>query len=96
MLRGMNATAVPSPFEKVCRLIGSYAAVGSIFDPPVSPQGVAKWADAGVPSERVLRIAEATGFEVTPHELRPDLYPNPDDALPRGARSSPDQGRAAA
>ncbi|EFA1534654.1 transcriptional regulator, partial [Escherichia coli] len=29
--------------------------------------------------EKVLRIAEATNFEVTPHELRPDIYPNPTD-----------------
>ena len=34
------------------------------------------------PSERVLAVAEATGWAVTPHELRPDIYPNPSDALP--------------
>ncbi len=34
-----------------------------------------------VPQSHVIAIYEATG--VTPHELRPDLYPNPEDALPR-------------
>ncbi|EIQ80106.1 hypothetical protein SF123566_8473 [Shigella flexneri 1235-66] len=33
-----------------------------------------------VPADRVLPIFNATG--VTPHELRPDLYPNPTDGLP--------------
>lgn len=34
-----------------------------------------------VPFTRVLPIYHATG--VTPHELRPDLYPNPTDGLPK-------------
>ncbi|HHB7561651.1 TPA: transcriptional regulator [Klebsiella pneumoniae] len=33
-----------------------------------------------VPQKRVFPIFNATG--VTPHELRPDLYPNPNDGLP--------------
>jgi DNA-binding transcriptional regulator YdaS (Cro superfamily) len=35
-----------------------------------------------VPSSHVLPVYQATG--VTPHELRPDLYPNPTDGLPAG------------
>jgi DNA-binding transcriptional regulator YdaS (Cro superfamily) len=84
----MDAT----PFAEACRLIGPYAKIGALFDPPVSPQGVAKWARDGVPPERVLPIAAATDFAVRPHDLRPDLYPHPDDALPEQRR----QGRAAA
>ncbi|EAB8633248.1 helix-turn-helix domain-containing protein [Salmonella enterica subsp. enterica] len=38
--------------------------------------------------EKVLRIAEATNFEVTPHELRPDIYPNPTDGLPVGDKAN--------
>ncbi|MFN2843388.1 Rha family transcriptional regulator, partial [Escherichia coli] len=29
----------------------------------------------------VLQVFNATG--VTPHELRPDLYPNPTDGIPK-------------
>jgi DNA-binding transcriptional regulator YdaS (Cro superfamily) len=95
MLAAMDqVTPSAPPFERVCRAIGSYAAVGAIFAPPVSPQGVSKWADAGIPSERVLAISKATGYQVTPHELRPDLYPHPDDGLPAEHRG--EQGRAAA
>ena len=87
MLSAMELT----PFVEACRLIGPYAKIGALFDPPVSPQGVAKWAREGIPPERVLPIAAATGFEVRPHDLRPDLYPHPDDGLPDEKR-----GRAAA
>ncbi|WP_273849087.1 transcriptional regulator [Serratia liquefaciens] len=36
-----------------------------------------------VPHDRVFPIFNVTG--VTPHELRPDLYPNPSDGLPQRA-----------
>jgi len=35
-----------------------------------------------VPSDRVLAVCAATAWKVTPHQVRPDLYPNPNDALP--------------
>ena len=35
-----------------------------------------------VPADRVLAVCAATEWMVTPHDLRPDLYPNPTDALP--------------
>ena len=34
------------------------------------------------PAEYVLAIAEATAWTFCPHDLRPDIYPNPADALP--------------
>jgi len=34
------------------------------------------------PPEKVLAVCEATDWQVTPHELRPDIYPNPTDGLP--------------
>lgn len=35
-----------------------------------------------VPAEHVLPLCELTGWRVIPHQLRPDLYPNPSDAMP--------------
>jgi DNA-binding transcriptional regulator YdaS (Cro superfamily) len=35
-----------------------------------------------VSAEKVLAVCEATDWQVTPHELRPDIYPNPTDGLP--------------
>ena len=34
------------------------------------------------PADVVIPIAEHLGYRLTPHQLRPDLYPNPTDALP--------------
>lgn len=44
-----------------------------------------------VAAEKVLSVSKATGWQVTPHELRPDIYPNPTDGLP----ADKVQGRAA-
>ena len=35
------------------------------------------------PPEYVIPIALATEWRVTPHELRDDIYPHPDDGMPR-------------
>lgn len=34
------------------------------------------------PADVVLPISESLNYRITPHALRPDLYPNPTDALP--------------
>lgn len=38
------------------------------------------------PAEVVLAIADFLEYRITPHDLRPDLYPNPCDALPSQPR----------
>jgi len=58
---------------------GSASALGAQIG--VSKMAVSLWRRNGIPAERVLPVFEATG--VTPHELRPDLYPNPTDGLPK-------------
>lgn len=40
-----------------------------------------------VPDGRVLQLCETVGWTTTPHEVRPDLYPHPDDGLPAERRS---------
>lgn len=45
------------------------------------------------PAETVIPIAATCHWKITPHDLRPDLYPNPDDALPPG-QSIPEQQAA--
>ena len=50
----------------------------------IKPMSVSRWKNryqGVVTADRVLQIYAATG--VTPHELRPDLYPNPSDGLPK-------------
>lgn len=53
----------------------------------VTYQAIRKWCATDVPPERVIAVCEATDWRVTPHLLRPDIYPNPSDAIPvRGMR----------
>ena len=50
----------------------------------VSVQAVYKWEKVGIiPAEYVLAGCEVAGWQVTPHELRPDIYPNPFDGMQR-------------
>ncbi|MBK0003400.1 YdaS family helix-turn-helix protein [Erwinia sp. S38] len=65
--------------ENAIRKFGSASSLGSVLG--VSKMAVSLWRKNGVPADRVLSIFNATG--VTPHELRPDLYPNPTDGLPK-------------
>lgn len=48
----------------------------------VSYQAIRKFERDAIPAERVIPIARATDWRVTPHELRPDLYPNASDGVP--------------
>ena len=69
--------------ENAIQQSGSASALGLAIG--VTKMAVSLWRKNGVPSTRVIQIYKATG--VTPHELRPDLYPNPNDGL-----SSQEQG----
>lgn len=40
----------------------------------------------GVPAEQVRPVCEVCDWQVTPHQLRPDLYPHPHDGLPEHLR----------
>lgn len=44
----------------------------------VTYQAIRKWERTGVPAERVLPIIRITHGQITPHELRPDIYPDPE------------------
>ncbi|MGD3057196.1 hypothetical protein ACP81J_26090, partial [Escherichia coli] len=35
-----------------------------------------------VPPKQVIPLCQLMKWEVTPHEIRPDIYPNPTDGLP--------------
>lgn len=45
-------------------------------------QTVNGWFKDKIPGELVLKVSKAVEWRVTPHELRPDLYPNPTDGMP--------------
>lgn len=85
------------PLLKAIRLapagtqLGLAAAINQLRpdQPELGQSAISNWLQRGrVPSERVLDVARAVGFGVTPHELRPDLYPNADDGLPADRRGN--------
>ncbi|VTM86732.1 Uncharacterized protein conserved in bacteria, prophage-related [Raoultella ornithinolytica] len=47
-------------------------------------QNISRWLNAKMPAERVIPICKLMGWEVTPHELRPDLHPTPISGIPEG------------
>lgn len=76
------ATEYKNITDKAVRVIGNVSAVSRLFGFK-SSQSVANWIERNkVPSERVLKLCELGGWCVTPHDLRPDIYPDPTHGLP--------------
>ncbi|EGG3069756.1 helix-turn-helix domain-containing protein [Salmonella enterica] len=46
------------------------------------PQTVSLWLKSQVPSHRVIPLCKFLNWEITPHQIRSDIYPNPTDGLP--------------
>ena len=68
--------------ETAIRAAGSARKLGDAIG--VTSMAISRWKNnysGVVPAARVIQIFRATG--VTPHELRPDIYPNPTDGLPQ-------------
>lgn len=67
--------------EKAIKKAGNASNLAALLG--IKPMSVSRWKTrykGAVPPDRVLPIFRITG--ITPHELRPDLYPNPTDGLP--------------
>lgn len=74
--------------DKAVRTIGRVSAVARLFNFKTS-QSVANWIERNrVPGERVIKLCELGGWVATPHELRPDLYPDPTDGLPANQQNN--------
>lgn len=53
----------------------------------ISPQAVNQWFSKSViPPRYVLPICEMTGWKIVPHDVRPELYPSPEDGIPAHLR----------
>ena len=50
----------------------------------ISVQAIYKW-DC-VPAERAIDVSRVLDWRVTPHQIRPDIYPHPDVGLPEELR----------
>lgn len=63
------------PIDLAVEILG-LKGIGMLFTPPITPQAVFKWTQAGVmvPAERCMSIEIATSGRVTRYELRPDVF----------------------
>lgn len=54
----------------------------------ISPQAVNQWFSKSViPARFVLQVCEFVGWKVSPHEIRPDLYPSLQDGMPKAEKA---------
>ncbi|EBX1067413.1 hypothetical protein DQ010_25370 [Salmonella enterica subsp. enterica serovar Oranienburg] len=54
----------------------------------VKSQAVSGWFNftGVIPADRAIPLSRILGWKITPHEIRPDIYPNPSDGLPHGGQ----------
>ena len=82
------------PLQKIVNLLNGQAALADVLktpEKPISQAHVWKWLNTtkeGIPAIHVIKACDAVNYQVTPHELRPDLYPHPEDGLPDSLRKS--------
>ncbi|MBJ9210623.1 helix-turn-helix domain-containing protein [Citrobacter freundii] len=57
----------------------------------VKSQAVSGWLNFTgiIPADRVIPLSQVLGWKITPHELRPDIYPNHTDGLPPRLEHNP-------
>lgn len=77
-----NETIVLKAVKAAIEAVGTQTAVVRKFGFK-SGQSVPNWILRNrVPGDHVIKLCEMGGWVVTPHELRPDIYPDPSYGLP--------------
>jgi hypothetical protein len=83
-----------SYLKKVVKLVGSQALLAKLVNKiqpgaKLTQAHIWKWINStalGIPGEYVISACHVVNWQVTPHQLRPDLYPHPSDGLPEHMR----------
>jgi DNA-binding transcriptional regulator YdaS (Cro superfamily) len=71
-MNDISRSQVEGPFELAVDAIGGWAELGRRTG--VSPQAAHKW-KLKVPADKIKNVLRALEGRVTPHDVRPDLYP---------------------
>lgn len=72
-----------TPLDEAIKILGGQSALAAKVG--VKQAHVWNWLNRQgrqVPASKALAVAKATRWQISPHELRPDIYPNPTDGLP--------------
>lgn len=73
--------------EKAIKHAGSQQALAGLIGG--AQTRISEWKRSGqVAAGSVIPVCAAVEWVVTPHQLRPDIYPHPDDGLPASLRVS--------
>lgn len=78
-----------SPLERSIDICGGQTALAKSIG--VKQCNVWSWVNRfgnKVPAEFSISVSRSTNWQVTPHQLRPDIYPNPQDGLPDDMRAA--------
>lgn len=85
----LNSGMSTTPLEESIEICGGQTALARAIG--VRQGNIWSWINRfgnKVPPESVLSVSAATEWRVTPHELRPDIYPHPHDGLPEHLRTA--------
>ena len=63
--------------KQIIKSLGGPVAIANILG--IKPQAVSQWQH--IPTDHVLKLAETTAWEITPNQMRPDIYPNASDGI---------------
>lgn len=66
-------------FQKIKDVFGSQSALARRLG--LEPMAVSQWKSRGrIPAERCREISRLSDGRILPHEIRPDIYPAPNEA----------------
>lgn len=75
-----------NPINKAVEFCGGVSALANRINEKANT--ISMWIQRGnIPSEKVLSVSKATEYQITPHQLRSDLYPYQFDGLPQHMRA---------
>ena len=83
---------IETPLEKVIRISTSQVSLAEKVKSngvKLEQSTISAWFnrfEQSVGASYVLAVSAAVDWQVSPHELRPDLYPHPEDGLPAHLR----------
>lgn len=75
--------------QRAISIAGNPTKLAESIGGKTTPSHVYNWLNRdndGVSPQSVIAVCRAVSFQVTPHQLRPDIYPNPTDGLPGKVR----------
>ena len=80
--------------KKIVEIVGGQASLADVLATeaePIKQAHVWNWLNVtinGIPERHVIKSCKFVDWQVTPHELRPDIYPHPHDGLPEHLRNA--------